>query len=277
MSIRNKMDFSGNEINMISTINYYHQNIHDYNENMRRYLQILGDVYQNNYTNNENNRRSQTNNFNPYIYRGLYYPRNDYYDNRVASNNILNTLFRTVLRTNDNREYEDVVVRPSNEQIANATELCTFSEQDRYNNTNCPITLELFENGEQVCRIKQCSHIFKPRAIQDWFLRNVRCPVCRYDIRDYVEPERTEDEMQNDALDELVQELIDESPVNARTTPSMRTFPNPRSSVTRTLTTAIQSFINNELQNLPEHISSAAELLYTFDIPLNIDISYNTR
>ena len=75
-------------------------------------------------------------------------------------------------------------------------------------------------------------------------------------------------------FDDIVQELINESQTTSRT---QRTLPNPRSSFTNTLTSAIQSFITNEIHNLPEHMNNAAELLYTFDIPLNIDISFNRR
>jgi hypothetical protein len=80
-----------------------------------------------------------------------------------------------------------VVVRPTTEQINIATELLDYSDETHQINTNCPITLEEFQNGEQVRRIKQCGHVFKEPAIQNWFSEHVRCPVCRYDIRDYSE------------------------------------------------------------------------------------------
>ena len=37
-----------------------------------------------------------------------------------------------------------------------------------------PITLEDFEEGEEVCRIISRGHIFKPNAIRTWFLREGR-------------------------------------------------------------------------------------------------------
>ena len=40
-------------------------------------------------------------------------------------------------------------------------------------------------NGEQVFQIKHCGHNFRENALRNWFRTNVRCPVCRYDIRDY--------------------------------------------------------------------------------------------
>ena len=50
----------------------------------------------------------------------------------------------------------------------------------------CPITREELIVGDHVCVIKHCNHLFKNDALMQWFNSNVRCPVCRYDIRDYV-------------------------------------------------------------------------------------------
>ena len=33
--------------------------------------------------------------------------------------------------------------------------------------------------------IRQCNHIFKTEELNTWFRSNCRCPVCRYDIRNY--------------------------------------------------------------------------------------------
>ena len=41
-------------------------------------------------------------------------------------------------------------------------------------------------------QIIHCGHIFIPHQLNRWFQNNVRCPVCRYDIRDY-EPNQTND------------------------------------------------------------------------------------
>ena len=34
-------------------------------------------------------------------------------------------------------------------------------------------------------RIHHCNHIFGTTAFDNWFERNVRCPVCRFDIREH--------------------------------------------------------------------------------------------
>jgi len=78
---------------------------------------------------------------------------------------------------------QNVVVRPSREDIENATRLITYNSSDLHLNTECPITLERFEDGEEVRQIIFCEHIFKESSLMNWFGRNVRCPLCRYDIR----------------------------------------------------------------------------------------------
>jgi len=83
-------------------------------------------------------------------------------------------------------DFENVVVSPTQEHIDNASEIITYTN-DMSNNyfTRCPITLEDFQDGDNVRRIHHCNHIFGTTAFDNWFARNVRCPVCRFDIRDH--------------------------------------------------------------------------------------------
>ena len=82
--------------------------------------------------------------------------------------------------------FRDVVVYPSQEQITNSTRNIEFADSSANMNTSCPITLDEFQNGDIVRQIIPCGHIFQETALRNWFTRNVRCPVCRYDIRDYM-------------------------------------------------------------------------------------------
>lgn len=96
---------------------------------------------------------------------------------------------------------EPVIVRPTNNQISNATRTFNYSTE-LSNNSRCPITLEDFQQNDVVCEIKHCRHVFKQQSIMDWFQRNVRCPVCRYDIREYVEREGNPYEEREEAEDD---------------------------------------------------------------------------
>jgi len=78
-----------------------------------------------------------------------------------------------------------IVISPAQVEIENATSLIRFSEIENPLNNSCPISLEPFIQDETVTMIKYCGHIFKTCEIQHWFTTNVRCPVCRYDIRTF--------------------------------------------------------------------------------------------
>jgi hypothetical protein len=252
-----RMDISGN---LNDIMFQYNKNMRDYNDNMRLYLDIIA----NRERINAQNRRYD------YTY---------YYNQPVRPANILSSLFFPTTRSENT--LQDVIVRPTQEQIQDATEIISFDKNISNNNTNCPITLEPFVNGEQVCRIKHCSHLFKQNALNDWFRRNVRCPVCRYDIRDYVneDSDRELDENEENEYLEMVEELLNDTTETQRQNPSRQhQNTSTQNMFTRTLTSAIRGFVNNELSRLPTDFTSAAsELLYTFDIPISVDISGNLR
>ena len=46
--------------------------------------------------------------------------------------------------------------------------------------------------GDEVTRIRSCGHVFHTQSIRNWFSNRVRCPVCRYDIREYNRPVQTD-------------------------------------------------------------------------------------
>jgi len=332
----------------------YNKNIRDYNDNMRIYLEIMQNRYehqrQSEYNAYEtpprrtlfrNHIREPLFDDNQTEYLYTYFPsRTEGFSSSGSSGrtmrtnttvplttntntNLINTLFRNFFPRRNAQNLDnlvDVTVRPTDEVIRNATETIVFNSLLETNtNTSCPITLEPFTNGERICRIKHCSHLFKQDAIMDWFQRNVRCPVCRYDIRDYVsantssyrtsqmdssavmldaesesdseietEVEQEETTDFSDAVEELLQESMAENqqrvrtevpapnpPRAPRTTPLQNRFQN--SPFANNLTSAIRNFVNNEINHLPFDINSAAELLYTFDIPITFDISGNAR
>ena len=82
--------------------------------------------------------------------------------------------------------YDNVPVYPTEQQITSGTTRVLYSNIEEPLNITCPITLERFESDTEVLQILGCNHIFNPTSLQQWFQSNVRCPICRYDIRDYV-------------------------------------------------------------------------------------------
>ena len=88
-----------------------------------------------------------------------------------------------------NRLGEDVEVAPTAEQITAASELMSHAEMP--NETVCAICQDhesqsSLENWRQL----HCHHAFHLSCIDSWFQRNVHCPVCRKDIREFSEPTR---------------------------------------------------------------------------------------
>lgn len=73
---------------------------------------------------------------------------------------------------------------PTISQVISATEIFTYNDEtsSRVTDTRCPISLEDFEHGEELCEIRHCHHVFKWTSLQRWFSQNSHCPVCRHNI-----------------------------------------------------------------------------------------------
>ena len=85
----------------------------------------------------------------------------------------------------DSLSLTPVVIRPSQAQIRRATTDLLFREIDNPSNLLCPITQQPFESHDNVTIINHCRHIFSRAELAEWFGSNVRCPVCRFDIREH--------------------------------------------------------------------------------------------
>jgi len=134
--------------------------------------------------------------------------------------------------------YSNVVVRPTNRQILDGTRNIIFSQIQEPLNTRCPISLEQFDGNNEVTQILGCGHIFHPVNLSSWFERNVRCPVCRFDIRN--QPERTTNE-EEETKDN--QEPVERNSIPA-TDMSNNVFINDLTNLTETILTR---FLNPSL------------------------------
>ena len=80
-----------------------------------------------------------------------------------------------------------VRVRPSRTQIRTGTRLLTAMNDISGNNqTRCPIDLNDFVEGDSLLQIIGCGHIFREMNLRNHFRYSPTCPICRYDIRDYL-------------------------------------------------------------------------------------------
>ena len=124
---------------------------------------------------------------NPDIYtdmsfNNIYRNNNNYQPNNrnVAFNQSpdLTSLLANFLNTT-------VTVRPTNEQIESASRLVRFGDIENPVSEACPISLDEFNNDDVVRQLLPCGHLFHTSQFDEWFSEHVRCPVCRYDIRNY--------------------------------------------------------------------------------------------
>jgi hypothetical protein len=83
------------------------------------------------------------------------------------------------------RFLEPVEIYPTQSQIESAVRSVTYGDIVSPLNRSCPISLENFNDEEIVSVIRHCGHTFKRDELNRWFRTNYRCPVCRYDIRNY--------------------------------------------------------------------------------------------
>lgn len=82
-----------------------------------------------------------------------------------------------------------VRVRPSIAQIRNGTQTLTaLGDISNNTQTHCPIDLNIFAEGNAILKIIGCGHIFREMNLRNHFRYSPKCPICRYDIRDYVVP-----------------------------------------------------------------------------------------
>ena len=98
--------------------------------------------------------------------------------NNNSNNDNLSDLLSSFLNTT-------VSVRPSALQIETASRLIRYGDITNPLSESCPISMDNFSIDDQVRQIHHCGHIFMPSEFDEWFQSNVRCPVCRYDIRNY--------------------------------------------------------------------------------------------
>ena len=77
---------------------------------------------------------------------------------------------------------DDVRVGLTQSQIANSTDNVIYTLEAFPEITQCPISLDEFDDGEVVCQIRHCRHIFRRRNIMRWFETHSCCPVCRHDL-----------------------------------------------------------------------------------------------
>jgi hypothetical protein len=102
-----------------------------------------------------------------------------------AMNTPLTATFRTTV---GGRAFEDIPVRPSRAQIQAASRVSTGPPATQNGVTlttppTCAICQDSIIQNESCREFIVCGHLFHRNCIDQWLQQNVRCPVCRHDIR----------------------------------------------------------------------------------------------
>ena len=214
--------------NLIDQNNNIRNNIMEIHRNNRRNYFPLNTRYNNratlvnnNYIPTDNNIQSDNNI--PNMRTTIPNMRtNNLYD---ASNNRIPFLFTYSTVLPNTNFFDSVNVTPNNQQINIATRNLMYCDIMNPVNTSCPISLEPFNDSSRVTIIRHCRHIFNTESLSNWFRTNCRCPVCRYDIRDYTQPNEhnTESINENNNETNINEDITNTTPSN--TTPSNTTSP----------------------------------------------------
>ena len=164
--------------------------ISGYNANTRLILDIIRALRQDIATNVQptNNRQPPQPPPTPFNNQQRFFSRNTNSPTGTARQpvRLFNVDLLSTMYTNQ-PNLQDVIVRPTANQLNAALETMTYAQSAR-SHSRCPITLEDFAEGDEVTRIRPCGHVFHTQSIRNWFSNRVRCPVCRYDIREYNAP-----------------------------------------------------------------------------------------
>jgi hypothetical protein len=99
----------------------------------------------------------------------------------ILDTNNLVSLFLNAVASMPRTDLEPVVVRPDNQTIYRVTTLRSAREEDEHE--ICSVCQDEYTEGQAIRSITHCSHMFHKSCIDQWFERNVHCPVCRFDIR----------------------------------------------------------------------------------------------
>lgn len=185
--------------NLTETLN----NLNNSNNQIRNMLVQLLNVNQGN-GHNRHTRRNQYRGFDSIFYndfnnlnengRNTSYLVSEYTIpiNRNRQNNNNNNNNRNRVSTLDDYArsifenfFQPIEIYPTQSQIETATRRVRYCDISRPVNTCCPISMDDFNDNDMVTVIRHCGHIFHTENIMNWFRSNCRCPVCRYDIRDF--------------------------------------------------------------------------------------------
>ena len=234
----------------------------------------------NTYNRNRNNYSSVSGNNNA-PQRRVYIDNIPYYVDNLQLFSLPTTTGNTSINLSNhfsriiNSFLEPVNITPSLTQIEIATRNIVYGDILDPINNSCPISLEAFTDTSNVTMIRHCRHIFNTTNLMSWFSSNCKCPVCRYDIRNYDANNRTTNNTVNDNNEDNEEELEyqqDDNDTNANVTNNNNNNNNNTSNNIR------QSHETSETRNRNNNNNSIETLFFEIISDLsnnNIEYTYD--
>jgi hypothetical protein len=169
-----------------------------------------------------------------------------------------------------------VHILPSQSQIRNATTNTVFRDILQPINVLCPITQQQFQTHDDVTVIDHCRHIFTRLELAEWFGENVRCPVCRFDIRDHVQPE-PEDNLDSEVSDTNTDANTDTDTNTDTVTDNNATVDNHQhsNSIEFGILTGLVDSINYELDRISNNTANENNIDNSWERRFFMDTSSN--
>ena len=189
----------------------------------------------------------------------------------IVGHNILSTLQR---QTNDfinNLDLQNVPVIPTQRQIELGTHIIPFNNIINPQNTICPISLTRFEEDTSlnVMRIRYCGHLYVPQELRVWFTHNHRCPLCRYDIRNYSQNSIDSNNVSEEENNEEEENNNEEENNEEENTNIPSYYDNSNNPLHQVFT---RTFESNSLDDLTNQLTEAFNTSFNLnDISLNND------
>jgi hypothetical protein len=166
---------------------------------------------------------------------------------------------------------EPVNITPTQTQIENATRNIVYGDILDPINNSCPISLETFTDTSNVTMIRHCRHIFNTSNIMSWFSSNCKCPVCRYDIRNY-DPNNNNDNNDNndnnnnnnneEELEHQQEDDNDNASNNIRSPPETRETRNSNNTIETLFFEIISDLSNNNIEYTYDNTSTLFNSLF---------------
>lgn len=238
-----------------------HELIHEYNSNMRDYNRNISDIIE-----------MLNVDFSPTVSQNTTEPVRTNHSIPIAQNRENNT------RNNDASILLSYYVSPwtninnidasnnvlSRSEIAIATQTYGYTEDLALHTDSsanvCPISLDAFQVGDVVCEIIGCGHIFKRPSLMNWLRRNSRCPVCRYQLRDYINNRSIPTESERPSDTNTSTEPAPITPTETAQAPSF---------TSEMLSRIVQSMMSLPAENRQTTTDPSGNAIYEFDIPLD--------